>query len=62
MTKIIQLLTCSILALTTFAKLKSGECEVCINVVNEFAKVGSEKGIKSADQYNDLFGMGTGLK
>jgi len=54
MTKIFQLLACSILALTTLAKLKAGECEVCINVVKEFARLGSENGISTIDQYNDL--------
>ena len=34
---------------TVYAKLKDGECEVCISVVNQFIKAAEEEGANVMD-------------
>ena len=52
--KIIQSLSFAIIALAglSSAKLKEGECEVCIKVVNDIIKVGKENKVSSMDAWN----------
>merc|ERR1712088_923957 len=39
---------------TSQAKLKEGDCEVCIKVVNDFIKAGSEAKASSPDAFNTV--------
>lgn len=42
------------LAASIQAKLKEGECEVCINVVKQFEKAGAEAKASSMDDFNNV--------
>ena len=44
----------ALLAPTSQAKLKEGDCEVCIKVVNDFIKAGSEAKASSPDAFNTV--------
>lgn len=55
--KIIQNLSLAFIALAsltqlTSAKLKEGECEVCIKVVNDLIKIGKENKVSSMEDWN----------
>lgn len=41
-------------AFLTTAKLKEGECEVCMKVVNDFIAIGAEKKAQSVDDWNKI--------
>lgn len=47
-------LSVALLSTLTQAKLKAGDCEVCIKVVNDFIKAGSEASASSMDDYNKV--------